>query len=63
MKKYSKEDIEAVLQLHYRLAAIQAEAIKNKAKAEEDLTDALDELIQNNRNLKLLQKSLKNCKE
>ena len=52
-------DLRTFLQNHYRVAAIEAEHIKNTAKAEEDLTEAIERLEQTNKKIKIVTNAIK----
>ncbi|NCB44271.1 MAG: hypothetical protein EOM59_16880 [Clostridia bacterium] len=53
-------DLRTLLQNHYHLAAIEAEYIKNAAKAEEDLTEAIERLELTNKRIKTVTNAIKN---
>ena len=53
-------DLRTLLQNHYHVAAIEAEHIKNAAKAEEDLTEAIERLEQTNKKIKIVTNAINN---
>lgn len=53
-------DLRTHLQNHYHVAAIEAEHIKNAAKAEEDLTEAIERLEQTNKKIKIVTNAINN---
>ena len=53
-------DLRTLLQNHYRVAAIEAEYIKNAAKAEEDLTEAVERLELTNKKIKTVTNAINN---
>ncbi len=53
-------DLRTLLQNYYRVAAIEAEHIKNTAKAEEDLTEAVERLVRTNKNIIIVTNAIKN---
>jgi|GEM_PF-3099037 len=52
-------DLRTLLQNHYRVAAIEAEHIKLAAKAEEDLTEAVERLERTNKNIVTVTNAIK----